>query len=316
MSGHSEIRLLMLGAGKRASMAEQFKISARNLGYACKIYSYESDLKVPIAEFAEIIIGSKFSDENTLANIRKIIAEKEIHIVIPFHDAAISIANQLGDVVFAPVSNLEAIEIFSNKKLTGEFLRTSSIPTPKLATIAPAIAKPIYGSSSQGLIRLPSQEELTSFLAREDAEEYEIQELCSGPEISVDGYVALNGDFSQFAPRIRLETMNGEATKSQTIRNEDVELVCRQLSEKAYLKGAITIQFIWNEAEQAYLAMEVNLRFGGGILTTILAGIPWPEILLRDFLELEIETYDYDQNFLMVRSFREFGFSMKDARES
>ena len=316
MSGHSEIRLLMLGAGKRASMAEQFKISARNLGYACKIYSYESDLEVPIAEFAEIIIGSKFSDENTLTDIRKIIAEKKIHIVIPFHDAAVSIANQLQDVVFVPVSNLEAIEIFSNKKLTGEFLRTSSIPTPKLATIAPAIAKPIYGSSSQGLVRLLSQEELTSFLVREDAEEYEIQELCSGPEISVDGYVALNGDFWQFAPRIRLETMNGEATKSQTIRNEDVELICRQLSEKANLKGAITVQFIWNEAEQAYLVMEVNLRFGGGILTTILAGIPWPEILLRDFLELEIETYDYDQNFLMVRSFREFGFSMKDARES
>jgi hypothetical protein len=47
-----------------------------------------------------------------------------------------------------------------------------------------------------------------------------------------------------------------------------------------------------------------------------LAGIPWPEILLRDFLDLEIETYDYDQNFLMVRSFREFGFSLKDARKS
>jgi carbamoylphosphate synthase large subunit len=88
------------------------------------------------------------------------------------------------------------------------------------------------------------------------------------------------------------------------------------LSEKANLKGAITVQFIWNEAEQAYLVMEVNLRFGGGILTTILAGIPWPEILLRDFLDLEIETYDYDQNFLMVRSFREFGFSLKDARKS
>ena len=311
MPQYSEIRILMLGAGKRASMAEQFKISARNLGYSCIIYSYESVYEVPIAEFAEVIVGKKFSNEDAPADIRKIIAEKKIDIVIPFHDAAVAIASQLVDVVFAPVSGLDAAVLFSNKKLTGEFLRSSSIPTPKLATNAPAIAKPIYGSSSQGLIRILSDEELSSFLESEEAPEYEIQELCSGPELSVDGYVAMNGSFMQFAPRIRLETLNGEATKSQTIQNKEVELICHELCLKAGLKGAITIQFIWDEIKQGYLVMEVNLRFGGGILTSILAGIPWPEILLKDFLGLKQETYDYDHNFLMVRSFREFGFSMK-----
>jgi hypothetical protein len=52
------------------------------------------------------------------------------------------------------------------------------------------------------------------------------------------------------------------------------------------------------------------------VLTTILAGIPWPEILLRDYLGIDQGTYDYDHDFLMVRSFREFGFSMKDASEA
>jgi biotin carboxylase len=85
---------------------------------------------------------------------------------------------------------------------------------------------------------------------------------------------------------------------------------------KANLRGAITVQFIWSEAEKAYLVMEVNLRFGGGVLTTILAGIPWPEILLRDYLGIDQGTYDYDHDFLMVRSFREFGFSMKGSSRS
>ena len=316
MPQHSEIRILMLGAGKRASMAEQFKISARNLGYSCSIYSYESEYEVPIAEFAEVIVGKKFSHEDTPTDIRRIIADKKIDIVIPFHDAAVAIASQLVDVVFAPVSGLDAAILFSNKKLTGEFLRSSSIPTPKLATNAPAIAKPIYGSSSQGLIRILSNEKLTSFLESKEAPEYEIQELCSGPELSVDGYVAMNGKFMQFAPRIRLETLNGEATKSQTIQNKEVELICHELCVKASLKGAITIQFIWDEIKQRYFVMEVNLRFGGGVLATILAGIPWPEILLKDFLGIEQEPYDYDHNYLMVRSFREFGFSMKGASET
>lgn len=316
MSQHPEIRILMLGAGKRASMAEQFKVSARNLGYRCSIYSYESEYEVPIAEFAEVIVGQKFSHDDTPADIRKIIVEKKIDIVIPFHDAAVAIASQLEELVFSPVSSLEVAVLFSNKKLTGEFLRSSSIPTPKLAVSAPAIAKPIFGSSSQGLIRILTDEKLTSFLESKEAPEYEIQELCSGPELSVDGYVAINGEFAQFAPRVRLETLNGEATKSRTIDNTEVELICHELCVKASLKGAMTVQFIWDETKQAYLVMEVNLRFGGGVLTTILAGIPWPEILLKDFLGIEQKPYDYDHNYLMVRSFREFGFSMKGASES
>jgi hypothetical protein len=47
-----------------------------------------------------------------------------------------------------------------------------------------------------------------------------------------------------------------------------------------------------------------------------LAGIPWPEILLRDYLGMEQQQYDYDHDFLMVRSFREFGFSMKNTNKT
>jgi carbamoyl-phosphate synthase large subunit len=302
----------MLGAGKRASMAEQFKVAALNLGYQCQLFSYESEREVPIAQFAEVIVGKKFADVDSLADIRQTISEKKIDIVIPFHDSAVAIASQLGDKVFVPVSSSKAVEIFSDKKETGRYLRTNSIPTPKLALSAPAIAKPIHGSSSQGLVRLLSDEQLSKFRASNEANQYEIQELCSGPELSVDGYVALNGSFRKFAPRLRLETLNGEATKSRTVRDDDVELICNDLCTKANLKGAITVQFIWNEVNKSYLVMEVNLRFGGGVLTTILAGIPWPEILLRDYLGMEQQQYDYDHDFLMVRSFREFGFSMKN----
>ena len=306
----------MLGAGKRASMAEQFKIAALSLGYQCRLFSYESQREVPIAEFAEVIVGKNFSDENSISDIKEIVSDRKIDIVIPFHDSAVAIASQLRDKVFVPVSSLEAVEIFSDKKKTGGYLRSNYIPTPKLAFSAPAIAKPIHGSSSQGLVRLLSDEQLSNFLASNEAKQYEIQELCTGPELSVDGYVALNGSFRKFAPRLRLETLNGEATKSRTIRNDDVELICNDLCTKANLRGAITVQFIWNDAEKAYLVMEVNLRFGGGVLTTILAGIPWPEILLRDYLGMEQQPYDYDHNFLMVRSFREFGFSMNDGSQA
>jgi len=307
------IRILFLGAGKRASMAEQFKIAGLKLQIPIHLFSYENELEVPVAQFAQVIIGGSFSEENTLLELVKVIEENKIDILIPFHDSAVQLASSLNELVFTPVSGMDAVEIFSDKKKTADFLRKNCFPTPNNAFQAPAIAKPVNGSSSIGIIRLDSDEQFSEFQLNKSFRDFEVQEICEGPELSVDGYVAFNGNLNLFVPRIRLETINGEVLKSRTIQNSDVTSICREVCKIAKLRGALTFQFIWSERAQAYLIMEVNLRFGGGVLTTILAGVPWPEIVLKDYLGREQGVYQYDDNFLMVRSYREFGFSMKDA---
>ena len=57
MEINNKVRILFLGAGKRASMAEQFKSAGQLLQIPVEIFSYENELEVPIAEFAQIIIG-------------------------------------------------------------------------------------------------------------------------------------------------------------------------------------------------------------------------------------------------------------------
>jgi carbamoylphosphate synthase large subunit len=294
-------------------MAEQFKSAGQRLRIPVQIFSFENELEVPIAEFAQIIIGGSFSDDNTFSELVQIIEEKKIDILIPFHDSAVRIASVLNELVFSPVSGRDAVEIFSNKKKTADFLRRNCFPTPNNAVKAPAIAKPVNGSSSIGIIRMDSDEQFSEFVLNKSFADFEVQEICEGPELSVDGYVALNGNFSMFVPRVRQETINGEVLKSRTIRNSDVTTICAEVCKIAKLSGALTFQFIWSKRAQAFLIMEVNLRFGGGVLTSILAGVPWPEIVIRDYLGVEQGVYQYDDNFLMVRSYREFGFSMKDA---
>jgi hypothetical protein len=51
--------------------------------------------------------------------------------------------------------------------------------------------------------------------------------------------------------------------------------------------------------------MEINLRYGGGVLASYGAGVQWFDILLRDFLSKKQLNAKHSKNSYMVRSFRE-----------
>ena len=52
--------------------------------------------------------------------------------------------------------------------------------------------------------------------------------------------------------------------------------------------------------------MEVNPRFGGGVILTIESGANFPLFILKEFLKIDIEPKnDWVENLVMARSFRE-----------
>ena len=102
--------------------------------------------------------------------------------------------------------------------------------------------------------------------------------------------------------------MGGEAVKSLTVENEKINNACKILAKQSGIRGAITVQFIEDSETKEVYTMEVNPRFGGAMLTTWGAGVPWFEIVLCDYLKLEIPDFSFKTNTLMVRSFREHFF--------
>ena len=94
----------------------------------------------------------------------------------------------------------------------------------------------------------------------------------------------------------------------------DLEEVVHQINDynKAIKELGDAAEFLKDktldsETKEIY-TMEVNPRFGGAMLTTWGAGVPWFEIVLCDYLKLEIPTFSFRPNTLMVRSFREHFF--------
>ena len=305
-----KIRVLFVGGGKRYSAAEKLVQAGEEMGCPVEIYAYEMGVGLPIADIATVIPGKAFAHPEVLYDLEQKIGELNIDIALPYHDAAIPLLARLSHAVFVPTCNYEMVQIFSSKIQSSDFFRNHGIPVPTYTGNIPAIAKPNFGSASKGLLTFTKQDELDSFMGSSERKKYEIQDLVSGPEYSVDGYIALNSDFRHFAVRQRIETLGGEVVRSQTVAIPEVEACCHQISEISGVRGAITLQFIFDNRSNSYKIMEINPRFGGGMLTTWGAGVPWFNILLRDYWRISQVQVCHTIGVLMVRSFREHYFRL------
>ena len=302
------LRVLFVGGAKRYSAAEKLIQAGKELDLVVEIYAYEMGFGLPIADIATVIQGKKFSAPEILNHLERTLREFAIDIALPYHDRAVPLLAALSHVAFVPTCSSDRVQTFGSKIQSAEFFRQQAIPLPTYSAQVPAIAKPDLGSASQGLLRFTEQSQLDTFLVSPERSHYEVQDLVSGPEYSVDGYIALNSDFRHFAVRQRLEILGGEAVRSQTVDIPQVEALCRRISEISGVRGAITLQFIFDNRNGSYGVMEVNPRFGGGMLTSWGAGVPWFHILLRDFLGLPQPPASHKTGVLMVRSFREHFF--------
>lgn len=307
-----EINVLFLGGAKRVSFANHLKQEGGKLNYDVNIYSYELDAHVPIASVGKVIVGLKWNDKDIIADLQRIINDRNINIVLPFVDHAIAIASQLKSLcrdVFIPVSEISICEIMFDKLKSAEWFKENGIPQPifykHINDIQfPVILKPRKGSASKGIIICYSPEELPSQICNYLVQDY----ISEHDEISVDCYISQSGKILSVVPRIRIETLGGEAVKSETIRDRKIIDLSHKILNSGKFYGPITIQFLKDKMGN-YFVMEINPRFGGGVVTSIGAGSGILLMLLNEFLKHEVKPIlDWKENTIMVRYFNEVIF--------
>ena len=307
------LNILFIGGSKRVSAARAFKAAGADLGFEVNIVAYEMGRGLPIESEAKVLQGLRFSDPEILADLRKVMADYKIDIAMAYHDHALGLLAQLTDATFVPTCSLERCEIFFSKKASNKYFESIGMPVAGYPLGVPAIAKPDKGSASQGLLRFYEQAELDAFLAGPEYLNYEIQRLITGQEYSVDGYIYKDGSSHFFAARKRLETLGGEAVRSLTVEHEGIAKACETLAGQEGIRGAITVQFIEDAQTGEFYTMEVNPRFGGAMLTTWGAGVPWFHMVICDAKSLPHPDVNFQPNTLMVRSFQEHFFANHDA---
>lgn len=301
------ISILFLGGAKRVSLAKRFISAAQTLGVEVKFFSYELSKEVPISLVAEVIVGLRWSDKEILAHLTEVVKRNHIDIILPSVDPAITLAASLArsSDVFSPVSDPAICDLFYDKMQAQRWLGDHDFPVPLLAASAPLIAKPRFGSASKGIIIIKDNQEIKHYQDIFNNDQYVVQEFIDGEEYTIDSYVALSGKILAVVPRKRIEVTAGEVTKALTIRDPAIIALATSIIVAARLKGPLNLQMIKTLSGALYI-IEVNPRFGGGVITSIEAGADMPAMVLRDFLGLSNPPVDnWKDHLFMMRMYQE-----------
>lgn len=309
--------ILMLGGAKRVSMGEQLIRAGKDLELDVQIFSHELDRREPIASIGKVIIGKKYNDEGAISEINDLIKSIQADVLLPFIDPAITIACRCKEKypnLFAPVSPIEISQKMFDKVLAAEEFDKCGLPIPETYSYQnikfPAIFKPRTGSASKGILVANTPEEMQS-LHLSDPEDYLIQEYISNrEEYTLDCYVGMHdNEIKCIVPRIRLATAGGEVVRTQTCRIPQLIALGQQTITKLGLKGAVTLQFIFDRDKQRFLLMEINPRLGGGVICSICAGADIAKMILLDALGKPVPKVNvWRDGALMTRYFKEVMF--------
>lgn len=287
---NKKLSILMHGGAKRVSIAKMFLQEAREAGIELKLYSWELQPVVPIAEVAQIHIGRRCDDPGLLDELHSFCLEKGIDVMIPFIDPAIGVVAKYRDTfggIFAPLGSIESVEGMFDKAVAAKLFEKAQLPIPQTYTLQyhsfPLIAKPRFGSASQGIKVIRSEEELSEIAT--DADDYLLQEYIENrEEITVDCYVSQTGEVIAAVPRLRVAVIGGEVSRTITIDSPKVVKLSHLTLQKLNLKGAVTLQFIHDIDTGRVLLMEINPRLGGGVVCSVHAGANMPRYIINEAL--------------------------------
>lgn len=308
------IKILFLGAGKRVSLFEHIIDNIAEYD-STNLFSIELDDKVPIRCCSKVIVGPKFNNTYFPEFLFDVIIKNNINIIIPCMDNVIGILSDLKNELLkyncmALVGDDVVSKGFTDKEIAAKLFIDNNINHPHTITAEnfniaefPLMAKPKKGYGARGQTILNNSFETSRFLL---SNEYIVQSFVSNSiEYTVDCYVDRNKKIICCVTRKRLEIINGEVNKTEVIRNKKIEDYARYILSKFNFFGPVTIQMFDTKDEPTVI--EINPRFGGGVIASFLAGCKFGEWIYNDYLgKPNMEFDNWDNNFIMVRANREF----------
>lgn len=296
------MNVLMLGGGKRLSLAEHFQRAAALEDIPLNLFSIELYEQVAIAAIAKVLQGPLFDSPAFASFLWCVVESQAIDVIVPLMDSATvalsALANELP--CQCVVSDPDLCMAMEDKQLADEWFRAHGVPVPASKWPYPAIYKPRKGYGSRGIVIVRDEYEDNMLHKRH----YFRQPYMQGTEYTVDAYVDSNGRVISALSRKRVEVINGEVTHSVTHRHEGILALTRDILSHPGWRGPITLQFM--DTAKGPVVLEVNPRFGGGAPHSIHLGLDAPRWILREALGRCVEPVDeWTDGSVMVRCLRD-----------
>ena len=294
--------VLISSAGRRVQLTKSFQRALSDAGSSGIVVATDAGNLAPATYMADIsgrvpyISNSEFI-ETTL----QVCLENGVGLVIPTLDTELEKFAEAKEQfesqgVQISVSDLETIQIASDKLLTHAWLLANGFPTPGqyrttslgdegLTLEGPIVLKPRRGSMSQGIEFLQSAAQVSPEILEDDS--WVIEERIIGTEYTVSCFANISGECLFAVPRQRLEVRAGEVSKGVTVRHNELERLCFEVvNALPGAFGALNIQVIEDGNTRELFIIEINARFGGGDPLAWHAGANAPQWLVNNLLGL------------------------------
>lgn len=313
--GKTEVNILFLGGAKRVSFGRKLIEAGRRMGMKVNIFSYELSLEVPIAAVGKVIVGLKWKDRKLMESLREAVETYKIDIILPFVDPAIEIAGKFvarNSAVWSPVVPIRMAHILFDKGEAATLFADNGIPVPPTYRGGrpkfPLIAKPRHGSASKGIFLVT---DVTDFRRVCRMEGYIMEAYIENRmEFTVDAYISAKGRILCVSPRLRIEVLGGEVTRSRTVDYPELTELATRVIRELKLRGPVTLQFIRDETNGSLMLMEINPRLGGGVVCSIHAGADIPRLILEEYKGVNSEPIEnVKPGVLICRYFDETVFN-------
>lgn len=176
-----------------------------------------------------------------------------------FKDTSVSVLMQSDDCLKIARNKLAMYELFKESEIISLPYSLSS-KNLDMSFPLPAIAKPVDGRSSVGLMKITTHEQLSNVSKLSN---YIVQELLAGSVYTVD-YVRdkMGNDFA--IPREELlRTKNGAGITVRIVNDNHLNSIVSYIGNKLDIVGCVNMEFIFNEDK--YYLIDINPRFSAGV---------------------------------------------------
>ncbi|MDE5727841.1 MAG: ATP-grasp domain-containing protein, partial [Duncaniella sp.] len=231
----------------------------------------------------------KWKDRKLMESLREAVETYKIDIMLPFVDPAIEIAGKFvarNTTVWSPVVPIRMAHILFDKGEAATLFSDNGIPVPPTYRGGrpkfPLIAKPRHGSASKGIFLVT---DVTDFRRVCRMEGYMMEAYIENRvEYTVDAYISSKGKVLCVSPRLRIEVLGGEVTRTRTVDYPELVELSNRVIRDLRLRGPVTLQFIRDETTGSLMLMEINPRLGGGVVCSIHAGADIPRLILEEYM--------------------------------
>jgi carbamoyl-phosphate synthase large subunit len=294
------INILFTSAGRRVALIRCFRESMHRLGIPGRVYAGDAkDNAAALFVADEKATMPQINDPAYVPFLEEFCRDHQIHLVVPLIDPELMPLSghreKLAESGTKVLVSCEATNAISNNKQnTAAFFREHGIPTPRLWNHEelqdydwrkPLLLKPASGSSSVGVTKITSLEELNFYGPR--TQNPIVQTLAAGLEYTVDVLVGPDGQALCAVPRLRIETRSGEISKGITCKNRAIMEAAKKVAEALpNACGCLTIQCFHSSDTGDIQFIEINPRFGGGYPLSYAAGADYPGWILASIADI------------------------------